>query len=157
MSVCNRDSRNRRPRARRDPVLVSLELDAEPVVEDPQIPLPVTHNRLRHDCFNFLRHHTDIGAIAAVITEAIVADAVGEMAKQNDVVFDRDVGSPSAATSAGATAAATATPEAAATATEAAGSDPASAETSAAQTTARRSDVRSPHVLYRMAASPAGR
>src|SRR6516164_1533170 len=100
MSVCNRDSRNRRPRARRDPVLVSLELDAEPVVEDPQIPLPVTHNRLRHDCFNFLRHHTDIGAIAAVITEAIVADAVGEMAKQNDVVLEHDIGSPAAATAA---------------------------------------------------------
>src|SRR6516164_5283402 len=109
MSVCNRDSRNRRPRARRDPVLVSLELDAEPVVEDPQIPFPVTHNRLWHDCLHLLRHHTDIGAIAAVITEAIVADAVGEMAKQNDVVLEHDIGSPSAA-AATATAETTAAP-----------------------------------------------
>ena len=96
--MCNRDNGNRHPSARRDPLLVSLELDAEPVVEDPQISVLITHNRLWHDHLHFLRHHPDIGAIAAVITETIVADAVGEMAKQNDVVLERDIGSPSAAT-----------------------------------------------------------
>ena len=138
-------------------MFISLEFDADLVVVDAQVTVAVTSYCLRHHLLHLLRYDAHIGAIAAVVAEAIVAETVGQMAKQDDVVFDRDVGSPSAATSAGATAAATATPEAAATATEAAGSDPASAETSAAQTTARRSDVRSPHVLYRMAASPAGR
>jgi len=138
-------------------MFVTLECDADLAVIDTQVTFAVTNDCLRHHLLHLLRHDAHIGAIAAVIAEAIIAETVGEMAKQDDVVFDRDVGSPSAATSCGTTAAATATPEAAATATEAAGSDPASAETSAAQTTARRSNVRSPHVLYRMAASPAGR
>src|SRR6516162_9978687 len=138
-------------------MFVSLKFDADLVVVDTQVTVAVTNDCLRHHLQHLLRHDAHIGAMAAVIAEAIVAKAVGQMAKQHDVVFDRDVGSPSAATRAGTTAAATATPEAAATATEAAGSHPASAETSAAQTTARRSNVCSPHVVYCTAASPAGR
>jgi len=138
-------------------MFVSLEFDADLVVVDTQVTVAVTNDCLRHHLLHLLGHDAHIGAMAAVVAEAIVAETVGQMAKQDDVVFDRDVGSPSAATSAGATAAATATPEATATAAEAAGSHPASAETSTAQTTARRSNVRPPHVLCRMAASPAGR
>jgi 1-aminocyclopropane-1-carboxylate deaminase/D-cysteine desulfhydrase-like pyridoxal-dependent ACC family enzyme len=125
-------------------MFVSLEFDADLVVVDTQVTVAVTNDCLRHHLLHLLRHDAHIGAMAAVIAEAIVAKAVGEMAKQDDVVFDRDVGAPSAAT----TAAAAATPEAAATATEAAGSHPAAAETSAADapTSARRNNVRSPRV-----------
>jgi CO/xanthine dehydrogenase Mo-binding subunit len=56
---------------------------------------------------HLLRHHTDIGLVAAVIGKAIEADPIGQMAEKNDVVFQRDIGSPATATAATATATAT--------------------------------------------------
>ena len=131
-------------------MLVTLEFDADLVVIDAQVTVAVTNYRLRHHLLHFLCDDADIGAIAAVIAEAIIPKPVAEMAKQDDVVFEHDVGSPSAATTAAAT---TTAAEAAAAPTEsttAAGSHAAaSAETSAAhaRTTACR-NVRSsrPHV-----------
>jgi hypothetical protein len=38
------------------------------------------HDRLRHDGFDFLRHHADIGLLAPDIAEAIEAEAIIEMA-----------------------------------------------------------------------------
>src|SRR5262249_39095634 len=60
---------------------------------------------LRHDRLHLLRHHADIGFVAADIAEAIEAEPVVEPAEQNDVVLERDIGPPAAATTA--TAAAT--------------------------------------------------
>ena len=146
-------------RPRRKPMFVTLEFDADLVIVHAQVTIGVTNDCLRHHLLHFLRHDADIGAIAAVITEPIVPKAIGEMAKQDDVVFDRDVGSPSAAATAAASTTAEATTATAAEPTTAAGSHAAaSAETSAAhaRTTACR-HVRSsrPHVSY--SASPAGR
>src|SRR5215467_11884275 len=80
----------RHPGTRRNPVLVGLEFDAEPVVEDAQGAVAIMHH--------LLRHHADVGAVAAVVAEAIVAEPVGKMAEQNDIVLERDVGSSTATT-----------------------------------------------------------
>ena len=47
---------------------------------------------VRNDGFDFLRHHADIGLIAAVVAEAIEAEAVIELTQQNDIMFEPDVG-----------------------------------------------------------------
>src|SRR5262245_7736785 len=109
-----RDGRD--PRTRCDPLIVGLELEAEPIVEDAQVAGAPAHDCLRHDGLHVLRHHADIGLVAAVVAEAIEAEAVVEMAEQRDVVLQRNIGPPSAA----AAKTAAASPEAAATAAEAA-------------------------------------
>jgi hypothetical protein len=139
-------------------MFVTLEFDADLVVVHAQVTIGVTDYCLRHHLLHFLRHDADIGAIAAVIAEPIVPKAIGEMAKQDDVVFDRYVGSPSAAATSTASTTAEATASTTAEATAATAAEPttaagshaaASAETSAAhaRTTACR-NVRSsrPHV-----------
>ena len=128
-------------------MFVSLESDPDLVIVNTKVAIAVTNYRLRHHLLHFLRDDTDIGAIAAVLAETIVAKSVREMAKQDDIVFDHDVGSTSAATPA----AATTTTEATA-ATEAAGSHAASAKPSSAtqtRATASRREVAyssGPHV-----------
>lgn len=124
--------------ARRDPLFVGLELDAELVVEDPQIAVAATDDGVGHHLLHFLRHYADVGAVAAVIAEAIIAKAVGEMAEEDDIMLQRDVGSaPAAAASAAAaaeaaTATTTETTTAAATEATAATTEPAAAETATA-------------------------
>ena len=118
-------------------MFISLEFDADLVVVDAQVTVAVTSYCLRHHLLHLLRYDAHIGAIAAVIAEAIVAKTVGEMTKQDDVVLDRDVGSPSAAPTAAATTTTEATAATAAEPTTAAGSHAAaSAETSTADTRA---------------------
>ena len=70
---------------------VSLKFDANLVVIDAQIAILTSRNGVRYNGLYFLRHHADIGPIAAVIAEAIVAYAVVQTAKQDDVVLERDV------------------------------------------------------------------
>src|SRR5215471_16080681 len=94
----------RDPRTGSDPLVVRLELQAELVIEDPQIAVPAARNRLRHDDLHFLRHDADVGFAAAVIAEAIKAKAVVEAAQERDVVLERDVGPPSATAAAAAAA-----------------------------------------------------
>ena len=142
-------------------MLVTLEFDPDLVVVDAQVTIVVTNYGLRHHLLHFLRHDADIGAIAAIVAEAIVAKTVGEMAEQDDVVLDRDIGSPSAGpTAAATTTTAEATAATAAESTTASGSNAAAAETSMAdaRATATRRNVRSsgPHVPY-CAASPVRR
>src|SRR5262245_22369625 len=96
------------------------------------------HHRLRHDSLHLLRHHADIGAVAAVVAEAIVAEPVGQMAEQNDIVLERDVGS-SATTAA--TAAATTTAAATAEATTAAATETAAAAHAASASEAAATDA----------------
>src|SRR5882757_9763209 len=80
--------------ARRGPLVVGLELQAELVIEDPQIAVAVAQYRRGHDCLDFLRHHADIGLVAAVVGEAGEAEAVIEVAEKRDVVLKHHVGSP---------------------------------------------------------------
>src|SRR5437660_943346 len=82
--------------ARRDPLIVALELQAELVVEDLQGAVTAAHDRVGHDRLDLLRHHADIGLVTAVVAEAIEAEAAIEMAEQRNVVLERDVGSPTA-------------------------------------------------------------
>src|SRR2546425_969948 len=80
--------------ARRGPLVVALELQAELVVEDPQIAVATAQYRRGHDCLDLLRHHADIGLVAAVVAEAIEAKAIIEVAEKRDVVLKHHVGSP---------------------------------------------------------------
>ena len=64
----------------------------------------------------FLRYHADVCAVAAIITEAIVTQAVLEIAEKNDIVLEVYIGPSSAA----ATAAASTTAASASAAAEAA-------------------------------------
>jgi len=126
--------RHRHTGTRRNPMLVGLEPDAEPVVKDAQCTIAITHHRLRHDSLHFLRHHADIGTVAAVVAKAIIAEAIGKMTEQGDIVLERDVGPSASSTTTTSTTATTAATEAAATtaATEAAAT---TAATEAAATT----------------------
>src|SRR6266700_2192490 len=80
--------------ARPGPLVVGLELQAELVVGDTQIAVAAAQYRRGHDCLDFLRHHADIGLVAAVVAEAIEAEAVIEVAEKRDVVLKHHVGSP---------------------------------------------------------------
>src|SRR5260370_31978396 len=80
--------------ARRGPLVVGLELQAELVVEDPQIAVAAAQYRGGHDCLDFLRHHADISLVAAVVAEAVEAEAVIEGAEKRDVVLKHHVRSP---------------------------------------------------------------
>src|SRR5260370_14523608 len=91
---------SRDPCARCNPVVIRLEGQAEPVVENRQIAIPITGDRLRHDCLNFLRHYANIGVVAAVVAEAIEAEAIVEVAEQDDVVLEPEIGPPTPAAAA---------------------------------------------------------
>src|SRR4029079_18618597 len=84
--------RGRDTLARSNPLFVGLHLEAELVVIDAEIAVAVAHDRFRPHCFDFLRHHADIGLIAAEIAEAIEAEAVVELTEQADRMLGADVG-----------------------------------------------------------------
>jgi hypothetical protein len=88
--------------AGRNPLVVGLERNAELAIEHPQVAIRAADDRIRHDRPNFLSDDANIGFVAAVIAEAVEADAVIEAAEQLDVMLERDVGPPSAATEAAA-------------------------------------------------------
>src|SRR5262245_47537657 len=90
----------REPCARCDPPLVGLQLQAELVIEDHKVAVPTSLDRLRHDRLHLLRHEADIGLVAAVIAEAIEPKPVVEVAEEDDVVLERNIGAPAAASSA---------------------------------------------------------
>ena len=94
-----------------EPVLVGLESDSKPVVIDPEIAIAAARHRARQYDLDLLRYHADIGLVTADITEAVIAEAIVEMAEQHDVVFQCKIRpSPSATTS---ESAASTTPESA--------------------------------------------
>src|SRR4029077_14506021 len=98
----------------RDPLLVSLKVDAKSLIEDAKGAIAVAHYGLRHNRLYFLREYSDIGTIAPVVAEAIKAKTVVEMPEQDDVVLERDIRAPSTtSTSTAAAAAETATTAAA--------------------------------------------
>src|SRR5882762_6080274 len=85
---------------------------------DPQEAVAAAGHGFRHHALDLLRNDTDIGLVATDVAEAIVAEAVGEMTEQDDIVLQRDVGATAATTAATTTtsSSATATETAAATA-----------------------------------------
>jgi len=137
-------------------LFVGLEPDAKPVIEDAQSAIPVAYDGLRHHGLDFLRHHADIGTVAAVIAEAIVAEPIRQMTEQNDIVFDRDIRPPAAAAATTATPAATAAAEATATTTAAAAQATAAAPAGKACAAARGvalSDPTGPDISKAVAAA----
>src|SRR6266436_6503775 len=62
------------------------------VVVHPQIAVVAANDCLGPDRLHFLRHHADIDLVAPIVAEAIVAEAISEMAQEPDVVFQLDVG-----------------------------------------------------------------
>src|SRR5690242_15980449 len=88
-----RSSSNPRTRgdlpARSEPVAVRAELQAEPVVVNAQIAVAAACYCARHHRLHLLCHHADIGSGAAEVAEAVIAEAVVEMAEQDDVVLQR--------------------------------------------------------------------
>src|SRR5262252_8438426 len=102
-----------------DPLVVGFELHPELVVEDSQIAVAATYDRIRPDRLYFLRHHADIGLVAAVIDKAIESKAIIEMTEQGDVVLECDIRASSAAAASATATASAATAHARATATAA--------------------------------------
>jgi len=85
-----------------EPFFVGLELNSKFVVTDAKHTITIALDRLRHQRLHFLRHHANVGAVAPVVAEPIIAKTVRQISKQSDIVFDADVGSPSATTAAAA-------------------------------------------------------
>src|SRR5580658_1523035 len=112
-------------RAARYPLVVGLERQSKPLVGDAHIAVDVHRYRFRHDRPHLLRHHADIGGVAAVVDEAIVAEAVVEAPEQHDLVLDAHIGATRAAASSTAAAPAAAEAATAAPAAEAATATPA--------------------------------
>src|SRR5262249_24970108 len=83
------------------------------VVEHAKGAIETVYKGFGHACLHFLRNHADIGTIAAVVAEAIVAKAVRQVAEKNDIVLEHDIGPTAAATTP------TTATESSATATEA--------------------------------------
>src|SRR4051812_14932318 len=79
--------------ARRRPLVVGLELQAELVVDDAQIAVAAAQYRRGHDCLDLLSHYADIGLVTAVVAEAIKAKAVIEAAEKRvsclSIISDR--------------------------------------------------------------------
>ena len=67
---------------------------------DAKITVAAALDRIGPDHTDLLRHHADIGLLAPVIGEAVVAQSVFQMTQQHDVVLERDIRTASAATTA---------------------------------------------------------
>src|SRR6185503_14414028 len=89
------------------PLVVGVEWQAKLVVVDTQVAVVTADDSIRPHGLNFLRHYADITLVAAVVAEAIEAEAIVEMPEQDDMVLERDVGTSSATASAAAATAAT--------------------------------------------------
>src|SRR3954467_6789190 len=84
---------------------------------DAEIAVRATGYGFGHQVLHFLRDDTDIGLAAAEIAEAIVAETIGEMTEQYNIVLQCDVGASSTTTAAAEATAAASAPETATTAT----------------------------------------
>src|SRR6185436_3933111 len=102
------------PRPRGKPLVVGLEWQPKLFVVDTQVAVVTADDSIRPHGLNFLRHYADITLVAAVVAEAIEAEAIVEMPEQDDMVLERDVGTSSATATAAACARATTTAAAAA-------------------------------------------
>src|ERR1043165_9151862 len=99
-----------------DPVVVTAERQAKPVIVHSQIAVAAARDCIGPDHADLLRHHANPSLLASVIGKAIIAHAILQIAEQHDVMLERNIGAaPAAATaeSAAATAAESATTAAA--------------------------------------------
>src|SRR5262249_53460727 len=80
-----------------EPVLVTLKLQPELIVEHPEIAVAAAHDCFRHYHADFLSYYANIGFLFAVIDKSIEAEAILETPKQCDVVLEPDIGAPAAA------------------------------------------------------------
>jgi hypothetical protein len=90
------------------PIVVGSERQSEPLVRYPQIAVATDKGRVGSDGSDFLRNHSDIGLLAAVIREAVVTETVVEPAQQHHIVFQSDIRPPTATTTSPSAAAAAA-------------------------------------------------
>ena len=74
-----------------NPVQVGFKRQPKQIVRHAQVSVGATRHRFRLHGAHFLRHHTDIGRVAAVVDETIIAKAVVEPSKQYNVVLKADV------------------------------------------------------------------
>jgi hypothetical protein len=85
-------------RARHGPLPVGFKWQSKHVIGNEQIPVSTARHRFGNDLLHFLRHDPYIGRMAAVVDEAIVAEAVAEPSEQNNIVLKPEVGAPPATT-----------------------------------------------------------
>src|SRR5690348_9828451 len=93
-------------RAAGQPLAVGLERQPQQIVGNAQVSVRTARDRSRHDGLDLLRHHPDIGGVAAVVDESIIAEAVVEPPDEHDVVLEAHIGAPPAAAAASSAAAA---------------------------------------------------
>ena len=73
--------------SRFDPLIVSFELQPEPLIIHSQVSVVPTRDCLWRYLLHFLRQDTDIKLVAATIAEAIEAETIVEMAEKDNVMF----------------------------------------------------------------------
>jgi hypothetical protein len=95
-----------------DPLVVSLESYANFIVENSEIAVATAQNGAGQDGLYFLRDHTNVRLVLAIVGEAIEAKANIEAAKEYDVVLEHHVGPPPAAAASTAATAASKAPAA---------------------------------------------
>ena len=78
-------------RAGCDPLLVGLERQSKQIVGNAHIAVSAAHDRFRRHGPHLLRHHADISGVAAVVDEAIIAEAVVEPPEQHDIVLEAHI------------------------------------------------------------------
>jgi hypothetical protein len=84
--------------ARHGPLPVGFKWQSKHVIGNAQIPVSAARHRFWNDRLHFLRNDPDICRMAAVVDEAIVAEAVAEPSEQNNIVLKPEVGAPPATT-----------------------------------------------------------
>ena len=103
----------------------------------PKIAVATDSDRIGSHGSDLLRHHSDIGLLAAIVREAVVAETVIEPAQQHDIVLEHDIRAAPATATAAAAAEASATSKAPA-AVECGSPPPAAGEPAPAAIAARR-------------------
>src|SRR3984957_14940939 len=89
--------RARQMRASRHPLVVGLKRHPRPVVGNAHIAVRAARYRFRHHGPHLLRHHPDIGGVAAVVDEAIIAETIVKPPEEHDIVLEAHVGATPAA------------------------------------------------------------
>jgi|SRR5580704_10530830 hypothetical protein len=85
------------PRPFLQPLIVGFELYSQLTVMHAEEAIRSPLDGLGNHVFHLLSDHADIGFVAAIVTEAIDAEAVWKPADEDDVVLEADIGSPPAA------------------------------------------------------------
>jgi hypothetical protein len=77
-------------------VIVCFKLQTKFLIEHPQVTVGPARDRLRNHLLHFLSQDAHVNLAAAVVAEAIEAQAVVESDQEDNVVLQPDVGTPSA-------------------------------------------------------------